>query len=416
MSLLSWFDNRTLFGCQCLLATVFSIVFLWMNREYPQIAGLRWITGGFITGIPTTLLIVARGYVSPFVSITIANALAILTFLLLYEGVARFLHERSHIRVLAILGTSALGVVFYFSEIVPDIVPRILAMGLFTAVICGTAAWPLLGFGLSPGQAAKRGKGQSGFSAGELLGSSLALLCVICVERSLVTVLVGAPQNFMQRDALQTSTMVINLACVAMFGLCFVMMAGQELIACSQAESERDPLSRALNRRGIEARLEVELKRSSRNRQRLSVALVDIDHFKVINDTLGHAGGDEAIRQVARLMADYLRDLDFVGRYGGDEFLMVLPHAGIENASAAVERIAAAVDDQILIGGRHCLTLSIGVTEASPEDDAITLIARADQALYLAKNAGRDCLRVLAPASTFPDGAPSYQPRFSEEA
>jgi diguanylate cyclase (GGDEF)-like protein len=414
MSLLSWFDNRTLFGCQCLLATVFSIVFLWMNREYPQIAGLRWVTGGFITGIPTTLLIIARGSVAPFVSVTIANALAILTFLLLYEGVVRFLHKRSHTQVLAILGAAALGVVFYFSEIVPDIVPRILAMGLFTGVICGTAAWPLLG--LSSRQAAKRRKGQSDFSAGELLGSSLALLSVICVERSLVTVLLGAPQNFMQRDALQTSTMVINLACVAMFGLCFVVMAGQELIACSQAESERDPLSRALNRRGIEARLEVELKRSSRNRQRLSVALVDIDYFKVINDTLGHAGGDEAIRQVARLMADYLRDIDFVGRYGGDEFLMVLPHAGIENASAAVERIAAAVDDQILIGGGQRLTLSIGVTEASPDEDAITLIARADQALYLAKSAGRDCLRVLAPVSTFPDDTSSYQPRFSEEA
>jgi diguanylate cyclase (GGDEF)-like protein len=104
-----------------------------------------------------------------------------------------------------------------------------------------------------------------------------------------------------------------------------------------------------------------------------------------------------------------LRDGDYLGRYGGDEFLIILPITASHHAVIAAERLSRTVNSLDLPCGEHCLTLSIGLTEASPEDDAISLIARADEALYRAKSEGRDCMRVLLPLNTYPD-APMSQP------
>jgi diguanylate cyclase (GGDEF)-like protein len=219
----------------------------------------------------------------------------------------------------------------------------------------------------------------------------------------------------MQRNAFQTSTMTLNVMYIAVFGLCFLLMSSQELLAQSQEESLRDSLSGTLNRRGIEARLALELKRCNRAGQRLSVALVDLDWFKAINDTLGHAAGDRALRAVAEAMETRLREFDSLGRYGGDEFLVVLPNTILKHAAAVAERLRAAVGESAASSNGEQLTLSIGITEASPEDDAITLIARADEALYQAKSAGRDCWRAVAPAIGSPEETPGYAARMQAE-
>ena len=412
MSLLTWFDNRTLFGCQCMLAMMFAVVFLWMNRAYPQLRGVRAVALGYLIGVPCTLLMVLRGYVAPFLSVTLANLLAVVAFLSLYEGVARFAGVRSWWKPLSALGGAAVVVVYYYSEVRSDIVPRIVAMGAATAVIRGATAWTLLG--LAGWRTAKAAGSQWGTRL--LLGCFLALLSAIGLERTIGTLWVGAPQDFMQRNAFQTSTMTLNVLYIAVFGLCFLLMSSQELLAQSQEESQRDSLSGALNRRGIEARLALELKRCNRSGQRLSVALVDLDWFKAINDRLGHAAGDKALRAAAEAMETRLRDVDSLGRYGGDEFLVVLPHTTLEHAGAVGERLRSAVNEGAILSSGERLTLSIGMTEASPEDDAIALIARADEALYQAKSAGRDCWRAVAPAMTYPEtAATGYAARVQAE-
>jgi len=221
--------------------------------------------------------------------------------------------------------------------------------------------------------------------------------------------ILGIPGSGIQRSALQTTTGLLSVAYIGVYGLCFLAMAGHELITRSQEESERDLLSGALNRRGIEARLATELKRSNRSGQKLSVALVDIDHFKSINDRYGHGTGDAAIRAVSLAISKSLRDVDYLGRYGGDEFLILLPMTSCHQATIASGRLSRSVNELTFLEETRRLSLSIGITEASPEDDAISLIARADEALYQAKSDGRNCMRIVMPMTTFPD-APMPQP------
>jgi diguanylate cyclase (GGDEF)-like protein len=156
-----------------------------------------------------------------------------------------------------------------------------------------------------------------------------------------------------------------------------------------------DHVSGALNRRGIDQRLALEIVRAERNGYQLAVALIDIDHFKQINDTAGHAAGDAALKQVVEVISSRLRSYDFFGRYGGDEFLLVFPQTSCEDALRIAERIEHAVRGLTVSRFGLPITLSIGLTFAAPCETALSMLARADMALYNAKRAGRNCTRVL---------------------
>jgi diguanylate cyclase (GGDEF)-like protein len=150
------------------------------------------------------------------------------------------------------------------------------------------------------------------------------------------------------------------------------------------------------NRRQFLARSEQEIARARRYGHALSLLMIDIDHFKAINDGFGHPAGDRAIIAVGRHCAQACRSSDLAGRLGGEEFAMLLPEAGIAEACAVAERLRLGAQAlQVNEAGRPIpLRVSIGVASLAGEDagpDA--LLARADRALYAAKNAGRDCVR-----------------------
>jgi diguanylate cyclase (GGDEF)-like protein len=165
--------------------------------------------------------------------------------------------------------------------------------------------------------------------------------------------------------------------------------------------SLRDTLTGCFNRAyGLEA-LDNELRRARRTGLPLSIMLVDVDEFKTINDTLGHLRGDEVLARMGAQLSAALRSTDLRCRYGGDEFLVILP----ETPSLGAQQVAEAIRQSVAqtpIGEDDptTITLSIGVASAVPgELDAKALIARADQALYQSKGAGRDCVRVAIPPS-----------------
>ncbi|RMG05000.1 MAG: GGDEF domain-containing protein [Nitrospirae bacterium] len=154
-----------------------------------------------------------------------------------------------------------------------------------------------------------------------------------------------------------------------------------------------DGLTGLNNHRTFQERLREEVERARRFKQRLSLLMIDIDHFKKFNDTYGHLKGDEVLKRVACIIQENIRSIDFAARYGGEEFSVILPQVSFDGAVIVAERIRLASESHELKlnGEQAVVTLSIGV--ASFPDDALTkddLLNAADKALYLAKRTGRN--------------------------
>jgi diguanylate cyclase (GGDEF)-like protein len=155
-----------------------------------------------------------------------------------------------------------------------------------------------------------------------------------------------------------------------------------------------DPLTGISNRWHFTEHATRQLLDAQRSRRSLAAFMIDIDNFKKINDSHGHAIGDEVIRTVAAILRDHVRDRDVLGRYGGEEFSLVVSEPQGDPAELA-ERIRKAIETTTIQRGSHLIrvTVSIGLAEKTPDDNLDTLVNRADRALYRAKDAGRNCVR-----------------------
>lgn len=174
-----------------------------------------------------------------------------------------------------------------------------------------------------------------------------------------------------------------------------------ELVAARQAMVELatvDSLTRLVNRATILDTLAREINRASREKVPISVCVADLDHFKRINDTHGHAAGDVVLREAGARMRSQLRSYQAVGRFGGEEFLMVLPGCDAATARMVIDRVRASLSEKPIVAEDALiqLTCSFGVTTLPPGErtDPLSLVQTADRALYDAKAKGRDCVAV----------------------
>jgi two-component system cell cycle response regulator len=163
--------------------------------------------------------------------------------------------------------------------------------------------------------------------------------------------------------------------------------------------AQTDPLTKTLNRRALGERLAAEMERVRRYSTTLSLLLIDLDHFKQINDTHGHLAGDDVLIEVAAVLLRVVRAVDIVARYGGEEFVVVLPETGAPGAEAFAERLRELIEGQsfaVSRGNAIRLTTSIGVAcfPGFAVESVEDLLANADQALYRAKSEGRNRVRV----------------------
>ena len=159
--------------------------------------------------------------------------------------------------------------------------------------------------------------------------------------------------------------------------------------------SETDALTRLSNRRCFESNFDREFARSKRYGNNLSVAVVDIDFFKKINDTYGHLCGDYVLREVAYNMINNFRQTDYVFRYGGEEFVVILTETDIESAKIPLERLRLLIESQkySFQGQDIKVTVSIGLSSNAETQSAWEMFEKADKALYEAKNNGRNTIR-----------------------
>ncbi len=158
----------------------------------------------------------------------------------------------------------------------------------------------------------------------------------------------------------------------------------------------QDHLTGTLNRRGMDEAFKREFARAKRGQTTISVALIDIDHFKKVNDTFGHDVGDQALIHLAKVVQEILRPVDVVARYGGEEFVIILPDTNLEDGVSIMTRLQRDLTKRYFLheNEKLLITFSAGVAQRQSDESAEVIIARADSALYRAKQAGRN--RVLA--------------------
>ena len=153
-----------------------------------------------------------------------------------------------------------------------------------------------------------------------------------------------------------------------------------------------DQLTGVLNRRGLEEIFTKEAARATRHETSLCVALIDIDNFKKLNDSMGHDTGDEALIHLATICRETLRPQDTVARYGGEEFIILLPDTPLNDAASALTRLQRELTKKFFLHGNDkvLITFSAGVTRMKPDDTQATVIKRADDAMYQAKQTGKN--------------------------
>lgn len=196
--------------------------------------------------------------------------------------------------------------------------------------------------------------------------------------------------------SLSRSTISLAVFFAVLIALLWVLASRLEDLASARAEAKlfaaqavTDTLTGLANRRQLDDELERQIASAHRYGQPLSITLVDVDSFKTINDRLGHQVGDRVLIEVAQQLTGSVRTSDLLGRWGGEEFLLISPHTDHHAARVLAERCRARVADATFAEEVH-VTASFGVAALAAEDDARTLVRRADHALYPAKNQGRD--------------------------
>ena len=382
MSLISSVDVGTLLGCQIVLTLVYAIVFCCMKWMYPYLRGAGAVALAFLAATIANVLLLLSGTVPTFLSIAVSHCLLLSAFVLFYSGVLHFF--KSPRRIVYAWGltvvSSALTVYLTLSHDRTRALTYVIAISFF--LVRGVIALEIF-----------RHAADRVFL--KIFAFLMAAYAIFALNRVIFLLIHGSPPSPAQREFLQTVSVLLSVSFAFLIGLSFLLMLCGDLLTLVKDESERDLLSGVLNRRGIEQKLDNELRRAARSGQSLSIALIDIDHFKAINDRAGHAAGDAALRDVVSSLSGRLRPHDLVGRFGGDEFLLVFPHTSCSDALVICSRIEQSVRELSIPGAGLPLTISIGLTQTTSGEIAGPLLARADKALYNAKNAGRNCCRVL---------------------
>lgn len=349
--------------------------------------GLWWIVGAFFSGMVGMLCFAGIGYLPNFFTIVLANEAMLIGFVLLHQAVASVLQSRHRYAGLGILlALTQLLLCVHFTYIVPDMQARTIGRVSLVAVQVALSALTLF-----------RHKDRALRFETRIAGWAFALFAALQAS-NLVTLFFWPPLgDRLHPRPVQAFYHVFNFM-VAM-GCCFsvVWVALSEQRHGLQVMATTDRLSGLMNRGTFDATLERDMRR--RRSRPLALLLIDLDHFKNINDRHGHQMGDDVIRRVSRLLHDSIRPLDSVARYGGEEFAVILRGMRFEQAEAVAERLRCLVQESSSSPGAILVTASIGIAMRREDDSVESLFKRADEALYLSKRLGRN--RVSALEYTF---------------
>jgi len=353
------------------------------GRRHPGINSIGW---GFVGSSVGFLLIALRGSLPDSLSIVAANGLIVAGSLLAYHGARRFQSKRSHVVMIGSITMAIYLATFIpLTYTAPDLRLRIVVISLLLAITGALCGQPLL---RDPGS---KPDARHVLAASPFLGYS-----AFSLFRAVWTYGEFSGSDFLNAGFVQALAVlgwVLQILLVT-FGILWIATNRLEVELIRQARI--DPLTDLLNRRALEEMAVREIARSDRSSAPLSVIMLDIDHFKMLNDRMGHLAGDTVLNRIAASLSSELRTQDVIARYGGEEFLIILPDTGNEQAYALAERLRRTVESIRIetVAGPAEVTVSAGVaTKRGADESWEPFVHRADAALYRAKMDGRNLVR-----------------------
>jgi len=368
-------ELRTIGGVTGVMGCLMALVMFFQRRSYPpSIHGLGYWAAAPLVGFASAVLFTLRGKLPGLLSLGLANALMFAGAVLFMAGSYRFFEKPLSARTWGLLGLVALVIVCFMQFFTGPYGCRVLFMGLLLGSV---GVWHARLIWSQPLQS----------FATHFTGVVLLLSSTIILARA-----VTAPFMPPQEGLFTPSPMQV----VYLLGLAFgtlltsigtVLMASEHLRQELERLITRDSLTGALTRRALFAAGEAELSRARRQSRPLSVLMLDLDHFKLINDEHGHLVGDRVLADFVERAHAVLRRPAVLGRYGGEEFVALLPDTDAGEALAVAERLRTSTAADASLPRCH---VSIGLATARAEDTLDSLINRADAGLYQAKAQGRN--------------------------
>ncbi|MCV2358380.1 GGDEF domain-containing protein [Paucibacter sp. TC2R-5] len=381
------FDANTLSLVTAVVNGFMALVWLVMVRSFRIApAASRLLSAAYFLFIPSLLCLQCQSWWPSAFGIWPQSFCSLAGFALMSLGVRRLMRLRQHWGDVAVITGAAALLMLSGAGAGPNLPALVLATALLS-LLCARDIW-------SGGRALQA----AWLTALLALPFSLTGLLLLARTASLWW-LAGAEGFFMQGNADRATLAWLYLLMTLMIALGLVSIVVMRLIARIHYMTLRDPLTDALNRRAFGAELQTLQAQVERGHQH-SLVMLDVDHFKRINDRLGHAAGDAALLHLVAVLQANMRELDRLGRLGGEEFCLLLPHTSQQDASRVAQRICEALRQQGLLwqGASVPLTASFGVVACQPGDpQGDSTLAMADWLVYRAKSAGRDRICVADP-------------------
>lgn len=395
-------DTNTLLvavACTSLFSAVLLIGIYRINSAEPAI--LHWGLGNALFGIGAVLSAM-QSRLDPAFSLVLPNLLQAAGSMLLVAGLLRFLRlgVRPGLLAAAVALQFAIHVYFVYAE--PVLWPRLVNTSLFMALL---ALWPLI-------LLQRLNTAEHSYSVAiPFLRLGFALQCIAYVLWCVYALRVQPPGPFVNTSAPSASTAMLQILCTSFIvNISFVLLVMERIHLLLRHRAAIDELTAVFNRRAFNQIAEAELARADRSHIWPALLVLDLDHFKSVNDRFGHTAGDEVLRRFGALIKSCTRAGDIVARMGGEEFAALLPATDLARATSVAERIRTALEAEVFVvnGQRFQVTTSIGLTIILPQDTLHSAFVRADAALYAAKDLGRN--RVMTHTAPLPANEPTVPP------
>ena len=395
------FDIRTLIVAVALTNVFCAGARLLLWRMHPTIPGLaRWALAGG-AGAVALFLILLYGIKHWPLSLSLSQFFVVLGLVLAWDGFRRFIGKTPlSPRILSIILVSLLAwiITVHFHD---SLKLRSLGNAILIVILSALIARELL----TARKPILLGMRATGFFYA--INAAVFLIRVIATDPDAVQVGPMNPEGFAVFMLLWWLCMTIAIT------LGMVLMTSEKLQANLDRQANRDPLTGALNRRAFSVIAEKEIARSVRYGTPLSLLMMDLDKFKHINDQFGHDAGDALLCRFVTIANQVLRDEDVFCRYGGEEFVAMLPNASAELALVVAERVRTVLAEESTSENSEFIlpvTVSIGVAERGQEEDIESLLLRSDVALYIAKRNGSNCCEIAKGIEETPSTLKSKQP------